>query len=370
MDTTSHTDQTTSATAEQAVRGSSSRSPATLPTGSAEGGAVSTATTTGEGHQLHIDSVVLSARGLRCRYGRFEAVRGIDLEVRRGELFALLGTNGAGKTTTLETLEGQRSADDGDVEVLGLDPRADRRALAARIGVMFQASGLPGDLTPGEVLDVWTRLVPGAPRHLDAAAVLDRVDLGHRAEVRVRQLSGGERRRLELALALVNDPELIFLDEPTTAMDPEARQRTWRILEDLRVEGATIVLTTHYLEEAEALADRLAIMHGGHLATTGTLAELVASQHATITARLPDDTPRLPSPLEANAAQDASGRLIVSTPRLQDDLSELLSWADTNGVHLEGLQAADASLAQVFHRIADSSPANEDVTITSQEGAR
>ncbi|MFP4312295.1 MAG: ABC transporter ATP-binding protein [Nitriliruptoraceae bacterium] len=295
--------------------------------------------------------VALAVRGLHCRYGDFEAVGGIDLTVRRGETFALLGTNGAGKTTTLETLEGQRAPDDGDVEVLGLDPRADRRALAARIGVMFQASGLPGDLTPHELLDVWTRLTPDARSHLDVRDALTRVQIDHRAEVRIRQLSGGERRRLDLALALVNRPELIFLDEPTTGMDPQARERTWQILRDLRDDGVTIMLTTHYLEEAEALADRLAIMHAGRLAAAGTLAEVVASQPATIRAALPATAPELPPPV-GDAEVGAGGEVTIATRHLQRDLTDLLLWAREHDLYLEGLQASEASLAQVFHAIA------------------
>jgi len=293
----------------------------------------------------------LSATALRCRYGAFEAVRGIDLTVRRGETFALLGTNGAGKTTTLETLEGHRAPDGGDVEVLGLDPHAERRTLAARIGLMLQTSGLPGDLTPREVLELWRRLTPEASGHLDATDALARVELDHRAEVRIRQLSGGERRRLDLALALVNDPELIFLDEPTTGMDPQARERTWQILRDLRVEGVTILLTTHYLEEAEALADRLAIMHAGALATTGTLTEVIASQPATITARLSADAPELPD-LDGDIRWAGDHRLAITTRRLQQDLTGLLVWARTHGQRLDELQATDASLTQVFHDIA------------------
>jgi ABC-2 type transport system ATP-binding protein len=297
--------------------------------------------------------IALAARALRCRYGAFEAVRGIDLTVHRGETFALLGTNGAGKTTTLETLEGHRPADEGDVGVLGLDPHADRRALAARIGIMFQASGLPGDLTPREVLGLWARLTPDAPRHLDVADALTRVELEHRADLRIRQLSGGERRRLDLALALTNDPEVVFLDEPTTGMDPQARERTWQILRDLRAEGVTILLTTHYLEEAEALADRLAIMHEGRLATTGTIGDVIASQPATISARLADHAPELPD-LRGDIKLQADRRLTISTRELQQDLTDLLAWARTHGLRLDELQALDASLSQVFHDIAAS----------------
>ena len=293
---------------------------------------------------------MLTARALRCRYGAFEAVRGIDLTVHEGELFALLGTNGAGKTTTLETFEGHRAADDGTVEVLGLDPRAHHRELAARTGVVFQQSGLPAELTPREVLRLWSRLTPDARRHLDVDEALARVGLGHRVAVRIRQLSGGERRRLDLAVALLNDPELVFLDEPTTGMDPEARMRTWGIIRELLADGVTVVLTTHYLEEAEALADRLAIMHEGRLATGGTLAEVVAAQPGTIQAELPPDAPQLP-PFPERRHDGSSARLELRTTQLQRDLTRLLRWAEDHDVELSGLQAADASLAQVFHEL-------------------
>lgn len=294
--------------------------------------------------------VALAIRDLRCRYGDYEAVRGIDLTVHRGETFALLGTNGAGKTTSLETLEGHRRADAGDVEVLGLDPHRDRRTLAARIGIVFQSSGFPHDLTPTELLTTWRRLTPSATHHLGVLEVLTRVELEHRADVPIRVLSGGERRRLDLAVALVTSPELVFLDEPTTGMDPQARERTWQILRDLRGEGVTIVLTTHYLEEAEALADRLAIMHEGHLATTGTLAEVVASRPATIRAGLPGSCPALP---ELHGDVEVAGdQLTVATRELQRDLTQLLGWAATHEVTFPTLQASEASLAQVFHAIA------------------
>lgn len=310
----------------------------------------------------------LVVRALRCRYGAFEAVRGIDLTVHRGETFALLGTNGAGKTTTLETLEGHRTPDSGEVEVLGLDPHAERRGLAARVGIMLQASGLPGNLTPREVLELWTRLTPDAPAHLDASVTLARVELDHRADVRIQQLSGGERRRLDLALALINDPELILLDEPTTGMDPQARERTWQILRDLRAAGVTILLTTHYLEEAEALADRLAIMDAGRLATTGTLSEVIASRAATIRARLPAGAPQLPD-LNGDIHLAADRQLTIGTRQLQEDLTDLLTWARTHGQRLEELHASDASLSQVFHDIAGE-PVTAEPGDPEREGTR
>lgn len=222
--------------------------------------------------------------------------------------------------------------------------------------MVFQSSGLPTDLTPTELLTTWRSLTPGADRHLDVREALTRVELEHRATVQIRVLSGGERRRLDLAVALLTTPELIFLDEPTTGMDPQAKERTWQILRDLRGEGVTIVLTTHYLEEAEALADRLAIMHEGVLATTGTLAEVVATRPATIRAGLP--VPAVHPPELRGDALVEDGQLVVASRHLQDDLTHLLRWADRHGQRLTGLHASEASLSQVFHDIAGASPAD------------
>lgn len=190
----------------------------------------------------------------------FEAVRGVDFSVGRGELFALLGTNGAGKTSTLELLEGLAAPTSGRIRVLGHDPFRERRKVRPRIGVMLQEGGFPSELTPEETLRMWAGCTSGAR---PVAAALGAVGLERRKDVRVKQLSGGERRRLDLALALLGRPEVLFLDEPTTGPDTEARHETWELVRELRDSGTTIVLTTHYLEEAEELADRLAILHNG-----------------------------------------------------------------------------------------------------------
>lgn len=312
---------------------------------------------------------VVSARGLTCRYGDTVAVDGVDLEVRRGELFALLGTNGAGKTTTLDTLEGRRRPDAGEVAVLGLDPRAHRRELAARVGTVLQSGGVPAALTPRELLRTWARLHPDA-QALHADEALARVRLSHRAEVRAGSLSGGERRRLDLALALSTQPELLFLDEPTTGMDPEARERTWGLLRDLLRTGTTIVLTTHYLEEADALADRIAILHRGRLARRGTRAELVADHAGHIDTEVATTALRegLPS-LHGEVQRDVRGsatRLRVRTRALQADLTALLTWAATTRTELLGLRAGEASLDDVFHAVAGTRPSLD----TDQEVTR
>ena len=217
---------------------------------------------------------VVSCRDLRFSYGPAEVVRGVDLDVGHGELFALLGTNGAGKTTTMELLLGHRRPGHGRVRVLGRDPERDRRALAAEVGVVLQEGGCAPDLTVAETVRLWLRL--HRRRHVARAAreLLEELQLGRRAAVRVRQLSGGERRRLDLAVALCGDPQLLMLDEPTSGLDPQSRAHTWAVLQERLRRGITIVLTTHYLQEAEAVADRVAIMDAGTIAAVGTVAQV------------------------------------------------------------------------------------------------
>lgn len=215
----------------------------------------------------------ISCADVHFSFGRSEVVSGVNLEVRQGELFALLGTNGAGKTTTLELLLGQRRPAAGAVRLLSRDPFAARRSLAAEVGVVRQESGCAPDLTVAETVRLWSRLHRRGHVDRASAELLRELDLEHRAAVRVRQLSGGERRRLDLAIALCGVPRLLVLDEPTTGLDPESRRRTWALLSDRRRRGMTILLTTHYLEEAETLADRVAIMDRGRVAFTGTVTE-------------------------------------------------------------------------------------------------
>jgi ABC-2 type transport system ATP-binding protein len=299
---------------------------------------------------IHVD-------GLRRRYGDFEAVAGVSFEVGEGELFALLGTNGAGKTTTLETLEGFRPAHAGTVRVLGRDPYRERRSVRPELGIMLQEAGFFADLTVGETVDHWRGFTPGA-RPRDEA--LDLAGLREKAGVRTRQLSGGQKRRLDLALALLGRPRVLFLDEPTTGMDPEARRATWRTVREVVGAGTSVVLTTHYLEEAEHLADRLAIMHRGRIEVSGTVAEVVAGHGDRIGFRMPDrlqvaDLPVLGG--TAAAISVDSGRAVASygigPGALQSALHDLLRWADARGVVLDGLQARSASLEDVFLRTAE-----------------
>ncbi|MFD4728011.1 ABC transporter ATP-binding protein [Streptomyces seoulensis] len=297
---------------------------------------------------------VIEVTGLRRVYGSgFEAVRGITFSVARGEIFALLGTNGAGKTSTVELLEGLAAPAGGRVRVLGHDPHAERAAVRPRTGVMLQEGGFPSDLTVAETTRMWAGCVSGSRPEAEA---LDRVGLTGRSGVRVKQLSGGERRRLDLALALLGDPEVLFLDEPTTGLDAEGRRGTWELVRSLRDAGTTVLLTTHYLEEAEDLADRLAILHEGRIAASGTPAEVTDGRPAGISFRLP--TGYFPGDLPPLAelgvcAHEITGRTVrLSTRELQRTATGVLAWAERAGVELHGLDMRSASLEEAFLQIA------------------
>ncbi|MEU3173109.1 MULTISPECIES: ABC transporter ATP-binding protein [unclassified Streptomyces] len=305
---------------------------------------------------------VIEVTDLRRVYGGgFEAVRGVSFSARRGEVFALLGTNGAGKTSTLELLEGLAAPTAGQVRIFGHDPYTDRAAVRRRTGVMLQEGGFPSDLTVTETARMWAGAVSGARPPQE---VLPLVGLGGKGDVRVKQLSGGERRRLDLALALLGDPEVLFLDEPTTGLDAEGRRDTWRLVRELRDNGTTVLLTTHYLEEAEALADHLAIMHKGRIATTGTPAEVTAAQPSRITFELPrgyfpGDLP----PLDelGVTGHELDGRTVkLHTRELQRAATRLLVWAERSGMELKGLDVRSASLEEAFLGIAHDVSARED----------
>ncbi|MFE1249648.1 ABC transporter ATP-binding protein [Streptomyces sp. NPDC058735] len=297
---------------------------------------------------------VIEVTDLRRVYGGgFEAVRGISFSVRRGEIFALLGTNGAGKTSTVEVLEGLAAPAGGRVRVLGHDPHTERAAVRPRTGVMLQEGGFPSELTVAETARMWAGCVSGAR---PPAEVLALVGLASKAGTRVKQLSGGQRRRLDLALALLGDPEVLFLDEPSTGLDAEGRRDTWELVSALRDGGTTVLLTTHYLEEAEELADRLAIMHEGRIATTGTPAEVTASQPSRITFELPEgyfvgDLPPLGE--LGVSGHETDGRTVrLRTHELQRAATGLLTWAARAGVELRRLDVRSASLEEAFLHIA------------------
>jgi ABC-2 type transport system ATP-binding protein len=281
-----------------------------------------------------MSEVAISVRGLRKTYGDNVAVDGIDLDVARGEVFALLGPNGAGKTTTVEILEGYRRRDSGDVSVLGVDPGGPEKAVSAwraRIGIVLQGTGEFDELTVSEVVHHFAAYYPEAD---DPVAVIARVGLGGKAKARTHTLSGGQKRRLDVALGIIGRPELLFLDEPTTGFDPEARREFWQLIRDLAAAGTTILLTTHYLQEAEALADRVGVIAGGRLIALSTPGQLGDRDNAlaTVSWRTPDgvvqrEQSASPTQLVADLGVRFGGEvpgLTVSRPTLEDVYLEMI----------------------------------------------
>lgn len=299
---------------------------------------------------------VLQVSDLTRSYGQgtkaFWAVKGLNFRVFRGDVFGLLGTNGSGKTSTLEILEGLAPATSGKVKVFGRDPFDDRALIRPRMGIMLQSGGLPSQLTVEETIKMWQGTCSN-PR--DPEEILADVELLHRLDVRVGALSGGEQRRLDLGCALLGNPELLFLDEPTTGLDPESRRNVWDLLLRLKKQGVTMVLTTHYLEEAETLCDRIAIMNEGTVAREGTLSELVNSVSAEITVSSIHTPPRLPG----TTITTKQKRHTIYTKQLPQDTLAVLEWARKNQLELEHFSARPASLEKVFMSIAgDKRPSN------------
>ncbi|MFC5941463.1 ABC transporter ATP-binding protein [Micromonospora harpali] len=271
------------------------------------------------------DELAISVRGLRKAYGDNVAVAGVDLDVRRGEVFALLGPNGAGKTTTVEILEGYRRRDSGEVRVLGSDPADPAPDWRSRVGIVLQGTGEFDELTVGEVVRHFSGFYPDAD---DPAKVVERVGLGAKAKARTHTLSGGQKRRLDVALGIIGRPELLFLDEPTTGFDPEARREFWELIRDLAAAGTTIVLTTHYLDEAEALADRVGVIATGQVIEVAPPKLLGNRQEslATVSWRTPEGVlesaqSATPTALVAELAARHGGEvpgLTVTRPTLED----------------------------------------------------
>jgi ABC-2 type transport system ATP-binding protein len=270
----------------------------------------------------------IGVAGLRKSYGPREVLHGISFEVRTGEVFALLGPNGAGKTTTVEILEGYRQRDAGDVRVLGEDPGRAGSDFRARIGIVLQSSAVYHLLTVREIVELFAGYYP-SPR--SPAEVVELVGLAGKRDERVRTLSGGQLRRLDLALALVGDPELIFLDEPTTGFDPAARRQAWETIRDLRSLGKSILLTTHYMEEAQRLADRVAILAGGQIVGTGSPRDLLAA-HAAVEIRF----------------RRNGDEVVIDTEEPTRVLHELTGQALADGVELEGLEVHRRTLEDVY----------------------
>jgi ABC-2 type transport system ATP-binding protein len=291
---------------------------------------------------------VVSVRGLHKRYGDVEAVAGIDLEVQRGEIFAFLGPNGAGKTTTVEILEGFRTRTAGEVSVLGVDPAHGDTEWRNRVGAVLQESNAEPGLTVRESLELYSGYYL-EPRDIDETIAL--VGLDGKGDTLAPQLSGGQRRRLDVALGLIGDPELIFLDEPTTGFDPSARRTAWHVIDGLRDLGKTVFLTTHYMDEADQLADRIAVIAGGRIVAEGTPGTLGGRNQmaATISFTLPNGTGAgdLPPELRTLAASD-DGQVTLTTDTPLVHVGALADWALGRGIDLPDLDVRRPTLEQVY----------------------
>jgi ABC-2 type transport system ATP-binding protein len=292
---------------------------------------------------------VIRVRGLTKRYGTVEAVAGIDFDVAKGEIFGLLGPNGAGKTTTVEILEGLRKPDGGEVSVLGVDVTRSADQLKPRIGVSLQTAALYPKLTVTELIDLFRSFYP---RSRSTEELIDALELGERRAARSEVLSGGQRQRLAVALSLVNDPELVFLDEPTTGLDPAARRSLWDIVRGFRAQGRSVLLTTHYMEEAEILCDRIAIMDHGRILEMGTVEELVSKHYQERTVRFDhldgltrDELAGLP---EVTSVKDDDNEVLVYTRDPGKTIGALLDLADSRGLEPQNLGIRRATLEDVF----------------------
>ena len=296
-----------------------------------------------------VSEAAISVRGLRKAYGEHEAVRGIDFEVAAGEVFGFLGPNGAGKTTTIEILEGYRERSGGEVAVLGVDPASPNRAWRNRVGLVLQECELDPLWTVREAVDLFARFYD-RPRPIEETIEL--VGLGDKREARIGTLSGGQKRRADVAIGIVGDPDLIFLDEPTTGFDPSARRDSWNMIEGLKALGKTVFLTTHYMDEAQHLADRVAILRDGRIVAQGRTEELSASigRRTVIAFALNGGltVEEVRARLGGTAVEVAGNQISVESERPQDDLLALLRLAEERGAELGELEVRKPSLEDVF----------------------
>jgi ABC-2 type transport system ATP-binding protein len=294
---------------------------------------------------------VITVRDLRKSYDKVEAVKGIDFEVGAGEVFGLLGPNGAGKTSTVEILEGLRSRSSGDAKVLGFDPDRQKRQLKDRIGVCLQATNLPAKIRTQEALDLFASFYT---RSLNSEQLLKRLQLWDKRDAFYETLSGGQKQRLALAMSLVNDPQLLFLDEPTTGLDPQIRLEIHGLIEEMKSEQRTVLLTTHYIEEAERLCDRVAIMDGGKIVAMGTPKELQQQSKGqsriqiNVAAPLLRDTlPAWPDAIETKLNGDGREMTVYSN-RPARTLFEIMKWLDQQGLQLDDVHLKRPTLEDVF----------------------
>ena len=291
------------------------------------------------------EDLAIDVRGLRKAYGSVEAVRGVDLQVAKGEAFALLGPNGAGKTTTVEILEGHRDRSDGRVSVLGHDPADNERAFRERIGIVLQTTSVDRYLSVTETINLFRGYYPD-PLPLDE--ILGATGLGEQGKMRAGKLSGGQQRRLDVAIGLSGNPELLFLDEPTTGFDPSARRDAWEMIKNLKTLGKTVLLTTHYMEEAEYLADRVAIMVDGQIVIHGAPGDIAGrNSRTTIRFTVPEECGPLPVELGAQADSGA-GSYVLETDTPAQSLHQVTSWLTGLGMEFRYISVARRSLEDLF----------------------
>jgi ABC-2 type transport system ATP-binding protein len=289
-------------------------------------------------------TLAVAVHGLQKSYSGMQAVRGIDLAIRTGEVFALLGPNGAGKTTTVEILEGYRAPDRGEVSVLGIDPGRHRARLKSRIGIVLQSTGIDRYLTVRETIAMYATFYP-RPRPVDE--VIHLVGLEDKRNARVLKLSGGQQRRLDVGIALVGNPELLFLDEPTTGFDPSARHEAWEVIKNLATLGMTVLLTTHYMDEAQFLADRVAVMAAGRIVAEGTPATLGDRQLAKAKIRYRPPVGAIP-PGDLSAPSGPDGYIEITPDDLVQTLHQLTGWAIDQRARLDELQVMRPSLEDIY----------------------
>jgi ABC-2 type transport system ATP-binding protein len=291
--------------------------------------------------------MAIEVSGLVKTYGETRALNGVDLNVAEGEVFALLGPNGAGKSTTVEILEGHRTATAGMVSVLGVNPETGGRSYRERIGIVLQETAIEKELSVREAIDIYGGLYP---RRRAADELIEIVGLVEKADARIKTLSGGQRRRLELALGIVGDPELLFLDEPTTGFDPSARRQAWTVIENLASLGKTILLTTHYMDEAQALSDRVAVIRSGEIVAEGTPQTIGGRDDAAtvISFTLPPGT----NPPGLSETLNEDGVYVMTAPEATRALHRLTSWAVDQNVELGSLRVEKPSLEDIYLELA------------------